>query len=151
MILAFTFTVRQLNTRVPNTEFQNIPARCLVPTKNWTEPDLLCSGRWGRPLDAHLAAVLLGAVWAADGGRGDGAGQLGVGAEHGVRLSRARRPQLPDAGRELGAGVVLQDVGLPLAGALVHLRRYRGGDHGVAKAGFGFAVGTQDLALFIRT
>ena len=53
------------------------------------------------------------------------------GAQHGVRLARRRRPQLPDAGGELRPGVVLQDVGFPLAGALIHLQRDTGGDHGV--------------------
>ena len=35
--------------------------------------------------------------------------------------------------------------------ALLYTCGDTGGDHGVAKAGFGFAVGTQDLASFIRT
>lgn len=40
---------------------------------------------------SYLAAVLLGTVRAADGCGGDGAGQLGVGAQHGVGLSGCSR------------------------------------------------------------
>lgn len=47
----------------------------------------------------YLAAVLLGTVRTADRRGGDGTRQLGVGAQHGVRLSRACRTQFPDARR----------------------------------------------------
>lgn len=79
-----------------------------------------------RPLkDLHtdLAAVLFGTVRATHRCRGDGAGQLCVCAQHGVRLSRSGGTQLPDAGRQLCPGVVLQDVCFPLTGTLIHLQK----------------------------
>lgn len=70
----------------------------------------------------YLAAVLFGAVGAADRRSGYGAGELGVGAQHGVWFSRAGRTELPDAWWELGPRMVLQDVGLPLAGTFINLQ-----------------------------
>lgn len=68
-----------------------------------------------------LAAILLGAVWAADRRGGNGTRQLSVGAQHRVRLSRASRTQFPNTWRELSSWVVLQNVGFALAGALINL------------------------------
>lgn len=72
-------------------------------------------------LHTNLAAVLFGTVWAADWCSGDGASQLGVCAQHGVRLPRCSRSQLTDAGRQFCPGVVLQYVGFPLTGTFIHL------------------------------
>lgn len=72
---------------------------------------------------ANLAAVLFSAVWAADRCSGDGASQLGVRAEHGIRFTRSSWSQLTDAGRQLCPRVVLQNVGFPLTGTLIHLHR----------------------------
>lgn len=71
----------------------------------------------------NLAAVLLGAVWAADWCSGDGTSQLGVCAQHGVRLTRSGRTQLPDAGRQFCPGMVFQYVSFPFTRTLVHLQR----------------------------
>lgn len=72
-------------------------------------------------LQTHLAAVLFGTVWAADRCRGDGASQLSVCAQHGVRLTRSSRTQFTDTGRQFCPGVILQYVGFPLTGTLIHL------------------------------
>lgn len=77
----------------------------------------------GLPRNSYLAAVLFGTVRAADGCSGDGAGQLGVRAQHGVGLTRCSRTQLPDAGRQFSTWVVLQYVSFPLTGTLVHLQK----------------------------
>jgi len=53
----------------------------------------------GRETTPYLAAVLLGTVGTADRRGGYGACQLGVGAQHGIRLPRARRAQFADAWR----------------------------------------------------
>lgn len=71
----------------------------------------------------YLAAVLFGTVWAAHWCSSDGAGQLRVCAQHGVRLSRPGWTQLPDAGGQFCPGVVLQNVGLPLTGTFIHLNK----------------------------
>lgn len=68
-----------------------------------------------------LAAILLGAVWAADRRGGNGTRQLGVGAQHRVRLSRASRTKFPNAWWEFRSWMVLQNVGFALAGALINL------------------------------
>ena len=75
-------------------------------------------------LDAvpYLAAVLFGAVWAAFRRGGYCASELGVGAQHGVGFSRARRTQFPNARWELSPGMVLQNVGFPLAGTFINLQ-----------------------------
>lgn len=74
------------------------------------------------PEPPYLAAVLFGAVGAADRRGGNGACELGVGAQHGVRLSRASRTKLPDARWELSSRMVLQDMGFPLASTFIHLQ-----------------------------
>lgn len=74
--------------------------------------------RW---LRANLAAVLFGAMWTTDRRRGDGSSQLGVCAQHGVRLTRSGWTQFTDAGRQFCTGVILQYVGFPLTGTLIHL------------------------------
>lgn len=68
-----------------------------------------------------LAAILLGAVWAAHRRGGDGASQLGVGAQHRVGLSRASRTKFPNAWWEFSSWMVLQNVGFALAGTLINL------------------------------
>lgn len=50
-------------------------------------------------LHTDLAAVLFGAVWAADGCGGDGTSQLGMCAQHGIWLTGSSWTQLTDAGR----------------------------------------------------
>lgn len=75
----------------------------------------------GHRRNSYLATVLFGTVRAADGCSGDGASQLGVGAQHGVGLTRCSRTQLPDARRQFSTRVVLQYVSFPLTGTLIHL------------------------------
>lgn len=68
-----------------------------------------------------LAAILLGAVWAADRWGGDGACQLGMGAEHGVWLPRACRTEFPNAWWKFSSWMVLQNMGFTLAGTFINL------------------------------
>lgn len=70
----------------------------------------------------YLAAILLGAVRAADGRSGYGACELGVGAEHRVWLSGARGAKFPNAWWKLGPRMVLQNMGFSLAGTFVNLK-----------------------------
>lgn len=70
----------------------------------------------------YLAAILLGAVWAADRRGGDGASQLRVGAQHRVGLSRASRTKFPNARWEFSSWMVLQNMGFALAGTLINLQ-----------------------------
>lgn len=68
-----------------------------------------------------LAAILLGTVRATDRRGGDGACQLGVGAQHGVWLSRTSRTKFPNAWWELSSWMVLQNMGFTLAGTFINL------------------------------
>lgn len=70
----------------------------------------------------YLAAVLFGAVRAADGRRSYGACELGVGAQHGVWFSRARGTKFPNTRGELSPRMVLQNVGFSLAGTFINLQ-----------------------------
>lgn len=70
----------------------------------------------------YLAAILLGTVWAADRRGGNGASQLGVGAQHRVGLSRASRTKFPNAWWEFSSWVVLQNMGFAFAGTLINLQ-----------------------------
>lgn len=68
-----------------------------------------------------LAAVLFGAVRAADGRGGDRASELGVGAQHGVWFSRASWTEFANAWWELSPWMVLQNMGFSLAGTFINL------------------------------
>lgn len=70
----------------------------------------------------YLAAVLFGAVRAADGRGGYGARELGVRAQHGVWFSRASWTEFANAWRELSPWMVLQNVGFSLAGTFINLQ-----------------------------
>lgn len=70
----------------------------------------------------YLAAVLFGAVRAADGRGSYGARELGVGAQHGVWLSGAGRTKFPNAWWELSPRMVLQNMSFPLAGTFINLQ-----------------------------
>lgn len=82
--------------------------------------------RAGHERSSYLAAVLFSTVRATDRCSGDGAGQLGVGAQHGVGLTGRSRTQLTDTGRQFSTRVVLQYVSFPLTGTLIDLRKEAG-------------------------
>lgn len=70
----------------------------------------------------YLAAVLFGAVRAADRRGGYCARELGVGAQHGVWLSWASWTEFANARWELSPWMVLQNMGFSLAGTFVNLQ-----------------------------
>lgn len=68
-----------------------------------------------------LAAVLFGAVRAADRRGSNCACELGVGTQHGIWLSGASRAKLPNTWWEFSSWMVLQNMGFSLAGTFINL------------------------------
>lgn len=68
-----------------------------------------------------LAAVLFGAVRAADRRGGYCACELGVGAQHRIWFSRASWTKFANAWWELSPWMILQNMGFSLAGTFINL------------------------------